>query len=1040
MGGFSEFAVRRWQFTLVVFFGLIAIGWRALSAIPKSEDPSFAIAVFVVVGVMPGASPEDVERLVVDPVESRLGQLDDVKRIRSEIDDGLGITQVEFRDGVDADRKRDDVLREVNALRPTLPQDVVRLDVTQVDNAKVNVMEVALVSDDVRYHTLDAVARDLKKRLEAVAGVGHVEISGLPRQEATVALDLERLVALGVSPAELLDAVHADAQNVPAGAVEVASRRFNVKTSGDYASPRDIEDTVVRTAPEGGAVRVRDVATVTLGDGETDSIARFNGHRAVLVATSMREGSNLLELQPRLVAELDAFGASLPSGVRLERGFDQSHNVVHRLSGFTRDFGLAVLLVLVTLLPLGPRASLVVMVSIPLSLAVGVAILHLLGFSINQLSVVGFVIALGLLVDDSIVVVENIARHIRQGESVQEAAVRATQQITLSVLGCTATLILSFVPILALPGSAGLFIRALPVAVIASVGSSLLVSLTVVPFMASILLRPEPDHGNRFFRALTTGIETLYRPVLTRALRSPRATVVLSFALVAASVALVPRIGFGLFPKAGIPQFVVQIETEDGSSLPQTDRVARFVEGVLTRHPEVRWTSTTVGKGHPQVYYNVTPRDERVTVADVVAELEPMGHDRSEALADVLRSELAGYPGAHIEVHEFANGPPLEAPIAMRLLGDDQAAICEAAARVESVLAAVSGTRDVRNPCSERRNDLRVRIDRDRAAVLGVPVPDVDRAVRLAIGGVVAGSYHEAGSDEVRDIRVIVARSAPSSVGGGARPTLDVLDRVFVPSARQAALPLSQVADVSFEASPTTIRHYDRVRAATVTAEVMSGHNTDVVTREVIARLGQVELPPHVRLVVAGEVESRQESFGGMGLAVIVATFGLLAVLVLEFRTFRSTLIVASVMPLGAIGGLSALWLSGYPLSFTASIGFIALMGIEVKNSILLVDFTNHLRERGVALDVAIAEAGEARFVPVLFTTLTALGGLVPLVLEHSSLYSPLAVVLVGGLVSSTLLARIVTPVVYRLLPPDLQANGSPDVEPAMLAGGASAE
>lgn len=292
-GGLSGFAVRRWQFTLVVFFALIAVGWQALAAIPKAEDPSFPIATFLIVGVLPGASPEDVERLVVDPVESRLGQLDDVKRIRSEIGDGLAIVQLEFREGVDADRKRDDVLRVISILRPTLPEAITRLDVTQFDSARVNVLEVALISNDVsndgRYHALDSVAQNLKKRLEGVTGVGHVEVAGLPRQEVTVSIDLEGLVAMGVAPSELLAAIGADAQNIPAGSVESASRRFNVKTSGDYASVHEIEETAIR-ATRTGSVRVGDVATVTLGDGEADSIARFNGERAVLVAIAMRAG------------------------------------------------------------------------------------------------------------------------------------------------------------------------------------------------------------------------------------------------------------------------------------------------------------------------------------------------------------------------------------------------------------------------------------------------------------------------------------------------------------------------------------------------------------------------------------------------------------------------------------------------------------------------------------------------------------------------------------------------------------------------------
>ena len=1018
----AAFSVRRWQFTLVVFFALIAVGISSLISIPKAEDPSFPLANYGIVAVLPGASPADVERLVVDPIEARVGVLDDVKRIRTEITDSLGVIQIEFREGVDPDRKRDDLLRETAALRPELPAELAQLEVKQFDTARVNVMEVALTGKGVSYHTLDTEARALKKRLEGVTGVRKIELAGLPKQEVTVTLDTDKLVALGINAGEVLNAIGNDAQNIPGGSVDVGARRFNVKTSGDFASIDEVRDVVVRATPR-GAVRVRDVATVELGDAEASQIARFNGERAVLVAASMRAGDNLLTLRPRLEKEVDSFARALPPNIHLQHGFDQSKNVEHRLSGFSRDFSLAIALVLLTLLPLGPRASLVVMVSIPLSIAVGLGLLEAFGYSINQLSIVGFVIALGLLVDDSIVVVENIARHIREGATPKDAAVAATREITVSVVGCTATLILAFVPLLALPGSAGLFIRSMPMAVVLTVGASLFVSMTVVPFLASILLKPEAEHGNRVFQALTKGIEIVYRPVLNVALKFPKLALLVSMALFASSLALIPKIGFGLFPKAGIPQFMVEITTDDGSSLDATDRAARFVESVLARHHEIEHVSTVVGAGHPQIYYNVAPRNDRANAADVFAELHGIAQEHTEAYLERVREELRAYPGARITLREFENGPPLEAPIALRLLGDDQASLIAAAALVEKEVLATSGTRDVRNPGSDRRTDLKVAIDHDKAAVLGVAIPDVDRSVRLSLAGITAATYHEDGSDEARDIRVVLSHPKKSEIGGAPRADLSALDRTWLASSLGGGVPLSQVASLQLEPSPTTIRHHNRQRAITVTAQVAPGANTNSVTQNVIKKLSHVALPSGVRLVVAGEVENREESFSGMGMAILVAIFGVLAVLVLEFRTFRGTIIVASVMPLGALGGLVALFMSGYTISFTASIGFIALMGIEVKNSILLVDFTNQLRRQGMELDAAIQQAGEARFVPVLFTTLTALGGLIPLVMEKSALYSPLAVVLVGGLVSSTLLARVVTPVLYRLLPPDVSED-----------------
>jgi multidrug efflux pump subunit AcrB len=284
------------------------------------------------------------------------------------------------------------------------------------------------------------------------------------------------------------------------------------------------------------------------------------------------------------------------------------------------------------------------------------------------------------------------------------------------------------------------------------------------------------------------------------------------------------------------------------------------------------------------------------------------------------------------------------------------------------------------------------------------------------VGGVPAAKYRQDSAEEAYDVRVTLPHTVAAS-GGTARPGLDLLDKLYVANAH-GAVPLAQLAQLDFEPSPTTLRHYNKERSVTVTANVRDGFNTDRLTKQVLAQLAQTKLPEGVRFMPAGELESRQESFGGLGMAILVAAFGVLASLVLEFRTFKSTLIVASVIPLGVIGGLVALYLSGNTLSFTATIGFVALMGIEVKNSILLVDFTNQLREQGVPLDAAIQRAGEARFVPILLTTLTAIGGLLPLVLEHSSLYSPLALVILGGLISSTLLTRVVTPVLYKLLAP----------------------
>lgn len=1026
----AALAVKRPQLTLVVFAMLVALGIYSFRTIPRSEDPQFPMAVFQVMAVYPGATPTDMEQLVVDPIEDAIAELDDIKYTRTWIFDGVAVTRVEFDAGVDGDEKHQAVLRQIGEVEPDLPADLHSLDVIRYSTTHVSLVQMALTSKTAPYRDLQAEAERLEKRLEALPGVRSASTWAYPEEEVDIALDLGKLSQVGIPVEQVMQAMTSDNTNLPGGSVDLGGRKLNVKASGPYRTIDQVAGTVVG-GDGASVVHLRDVADVSWGYATSDYRGRYNGVPAVYVTVTQKDGQNVFAVADQVKREAAAFAGTLPAGITLERGFDQSKNVSHRLDHLYVDFAIAIVLVLITLVPLGMRASLMVMVSIPLSLSIGLALLHAFGFGLNQLSIVGFVIALGLLVDDSIVVVENITRHLREGRSRREAAIAATSQIAVAVLGCTATLVFAFVPLLFLPGTAGDFIRSLPAAVILTILASLLVSLTIVPFLASVTMAREHDEahgvtpldgvsgsggdrsggerGNLFLRGFKRGIEASYRPLLRWSLAHPKTTVAGGLALLAGSVMLVPSIGFSLFPKAGLPQFMVSVETPDGSAIERTDAAVRHVEEVLAGKPEVDWTMANVGKGNPQVYYNFVPAAERSSVGEVFVQLKSYDPKTTPGWIDRLRRELEDWPGAKIKVREFENGPAIDAPIAVRIQGDDLEVLRGLAARVAEVMEATPGTMYVDNPVAIRRTDLTVRVDRDRAGLHGVPTARIAQMVRLGVAGLEVGTLRDRAGDE-HDLAV--------RLRGVERGKADAFDRLYVPSVNGQQLPLAQVADLALTASPTSIQHHDRQRAVTVTAYVQNGHNTDRVTRAVLAGLDRVDLPPGYRFQAAGEIESRQESFGGLGAAILVAVFMIFAILVLEFRTFRGTIIVASVIPLGVIGGLVLLFLSGNTLSFTAMIGFVALIGIEIKNSILLVDFTNQLRAAGEPLDSAIQQAGEVRFLPIVLTTLTAVGGLLPLALSGSALYSPLALVIIGGLLSSTLLSRLVTPVMYKLLAP----------------------
>jgi multidrug efflux pump subunit AcrB len=1008
-----ELPIRRHQFTLVAFLCLAVLGVYTFQQIPREEDPHIRFSAFFVTAIWPGAEAQDMERLVGKPIEDRIAELDGVHKIETTLVDGVAFVAVEFEASTDPDKKYDEMLREVNALRPTLPAEIASLEIKKISPSQVNILQLALVSESASYAQLEDAARSLKDTLKAVPGVRTAESWAYPARELRIAVDLPRLAQTHTTPGQLLQALQSENANIPAGFIDIGNRSFSLKTSGGYTSLDQVRDTVIGGAA-GRIVRVRDVAEVSWANATLSYIGRYNGKRAVFVTANQKDGYNNPRVQQDIDSALDRYQLTLPRDIRLERGFEQARNISHRLNRLYIDFAIAVALVALTLLPLGLRAAGIVMISLPLSLAFGIAVLYFIGYSLNQISIAGFVVSLGLLVDDSIVVVENIARHLREGATRLQAALSGTQQIFNAILGCTATLIFAFLPLLALPGNAGKFIRVLPSAVVATIVGSLLIALFIIPFLASRLLPPEgTQQHNPLLERVMGLIHRYYRPALHYCLERPRTTVITAIGgSLLLSLGMTQLLGSSLFPKADTPQFLISVELPNGSSFAATDRALRFVEERLAKTPEVSGYFANLGHGNPQIYYNHIVRNDSANYAEVFVQLKAYDTRATPRLYERLRAAFAQYPAAHIYVKEFTNGQPISAPVAVRVVGNDLAILDRLARQVQKVISATPGTRDVSNPLRVPRTNLRLQIDSRKAGLLGVPTAEIDRAVRLTVGGVPAGTFKSPDGEQYP----IMVRSPVAD-----RSDLSALGQVRVASRSGALLPLAQLATPVFERAPTVIQRFNRQRAITINASVQAGLNTARVTKAVVRRLQGMEWPRGYRFILGGEAESSAESFAGIGTAIIVALFGIFAILVLEFGSFKATLIVLTVVPLGIMGGLAMLLLTGNDISFVASIGFVALIGIEIKNSILLVDFTNQLRAQGVALGDAIERAGEIRFLPILLTSLTAIGGLLPLALQNSGMYSPMAWVIIGGLITSTLLARLVTPVMYRLMPPHIE-------------------
>lgn len=1012
----TNYAVKNYQFTLIMFAMVAAVGLATLFTMPRAEDPALHPPSYVVTVIYPGISPKEMEETVVKPLEKKIYQLDNIAKIMTTIKNGLAVFVVDFKYGVDVENKYQELSTEINALKGNeLPKDIYSLKVEKINSSDVNVLQIALVSQNTSAKVVRDYADDLKTRLEKITELKNVEYNGVPEQEIHVDLHFDKLARLNIPISAVIGSMQSEGTDISGGNLNMGTKSFNVKTSGKYKDADDVANTVIYNS-KGQITYLKDVAEISKQNEIEKHYVRLNGIRSVLISAAMKENLNIASVEKKYLPVIEQFEKTLPANIKLIKNFDQGKMVSNRLNKLGEDFAIAILLVLITLLPLGTRASIIVMITIPISLALGLVILNAFGYSLNQLSIVGLVVALGLLVDDSIVVVENIERWLREGYSKNEAVLKGTAQIGEAVLGCTATLIIAFLPLAFLPDKAGEFVRSLPVAIISSVFASMIVALTLVPFLASrILLKPKHDHGNVFLRTLQKFIN-FYGGIMTHALHKPVLTLFIALALSGSAIALFPAVGFKLFPASEKAMFLVNLNMPLQTNLTESDKITKQVEAILKTYPEIKYYTSNVGKGNPQVYYNIRQQKEQSDFAQILVQMDNEARPSEKIeLIEKLRKKLSDFAYAKVEVKDFEQGPPIEAPISIRIFGENMDSIRAISFKVEKILRNNPGTTYVNNELNVYNTDVRVNINRDKARTLGIQTGDIDKTVRLAVAGLEVAQY----IDEKGDSRKIVVSSPIQKFA-----TIDAFHNMFVNTSAGKPVALSQIAEVKFETSPTAINHFNKSRFAKVNAYTKEGVLANNILKEVVPKIEAIKMPQGYYYKLSGEKESEGDSLGGNFITVIImSVFMFVAALILQFKNFKGIIIVLSVIPLGIVGGIVLLFLSGNHMGLVTIIGFIGLSGIEVKNSLLLVDFTNQLRREGMPLEEAIIHAGETRFLPVVLTSLTAIFGLIPIALNPNPNISPLAIVLIGGLISSTLLSRILTPVMYKLIPPRIEVD-----------------
>ena len=1003
-----KFSIENYQFILMLVVLLLFFGGLSFMNMPRLEDPKVEVPIFAVFVVYPGASPTDMEELIVDVIEEELKSLEEVREITTFISEGLTVIRIQSNYGIDVNSKYDEIQAAINTVKPKLPEGIIRLELDRFTPQDVNIAQYALVAENRPYNELAEYGELLEDEIENINGIRGALVSAYPLRQIKIALDFQKIAQLNIPLKQIIGLLQGNNNNLPGGTIDMGEKIFSIKTSGSYETLEEIKNTVINASP-GNVIYLKDIAEVKFDYEDKRHTARHNGEKAIFVSVQQKKGENLLKLNDALTPVTEKFAQSLPADIAFETAFLQAPGVKTRIDDFFNNLLQGVALVgVVVLLFLGFRSSIVVMTVIPTSIIIAIGALDLSGYALQQISIASLVIALGLLVDNGIVVIENINRFLQQGYSRKEAAYKGTAEVGYAIISSTVTTVLAFFPLTQLGGPTGAFLMSMPLTVVFSLVASLFLALTLSPLLASMFLKKPKENKQPSFitRLLNIIIEKGYRRVLTFSLKYPLLIVVLAFGSLAGSVALFPNVGISFFPNGEKDLVLIDIQTPEGSNLDRTDEAVRWVEDLLKDNDYVENYTANVGKGNPQIYYNRSQRSFRPNYGEVMVDLKYYERERFGAFLDSLRLSFATYTGAEITVSEFKQGPPSEAPLAMKISGKNIDTLQRLSKDIQKIITDTKGTLNITNPLGQSKTDIKVRINKDKAGMLGLQLMDIDLTIRASLTGITVTNVSLSDGNKYD----MVLRMPFDD-----RPTIDDFNKIYITNALGGQVPLRQVADLEFVASPSRIDHFNMKRTVTITAEVTNPDETRDITLEVIDKINnEINFPSGYSYFASGEFADQQESFGNLGQVLMIALIGIFAVLVLQFKSFTQPFVVFTAIPLAFTGSIVALYMTGWSFSFLAFVGFTSLVGIVVNNSIILVDYTNQLRAKGLSLRDAIQQSAETRFTPILLTSLTTIGGLLPLTLTNSTLWSPLGWTIIGGMVSSTVLTLLIVPIMLK--------------------------
>ncbi|OEH92586.1 efflux RND transporter permease subunit [Bacillus solimangrovi] len=991
----------------VTFFVIVLVilaGMISYRAIPKQEIPDVTSPAALISTIYPGASSSEIEQLVTTPIEDELSDIDGILKLESTSVSNLSIVIVEFDVDVDTGEVFDDVRTKVDAVKSDLPDGAMEPEIDTELTETPGVI-LAFTGENYEQAQLEEYAEVYKRELRLVDGIRKIDVEGSEEKRIVVEVDHTKLASYQLSLDDILTLLSGQNINISSGSIGEGSSKINVKTEGLFESLDEIENMIVDVSQETGAViRIRDLADVKFERSDRDLRIRHNGEESVLLALYFEKSQNSVAIGEDLKKKLDMLNHNVPSDLHVDEVVFQPDDVDKSISDFIINLVIGVILVIiVALIGMGWRSAIVISTALPLAIFTTFGVMYVMGVKLEQISIAGLIIALGMLVDNSIVVSDSIRKRLDDGEARLKACVEGTKDVAVPMFASLLTVLTAFTPLLIIPGASGEFLNSLPKVVMVSLIASYLTALFVIPMLSYVALpsaeQSKPQRKTKLFHFFVNA----HAYVSKRKVLAPILTIVLFAAMVFTQSLL----GLSFFPKADKDMLYIDINTLESNDIEITESVIETVEDILSEEPEVKSYTSAVGGGLPRFFVTVFRGGESADAAQVKLDIDLEQSERFESkpqLVDYLQERIdKSLVGVEAVVKEIEQGPPGGAPIQIRVLGEDIQEIKNIAKVVSGKLVELPGAVNVLDDSADLEYQYYIDVDTNLATQVGLSKYDIQKQIALALNGLTSSTYRTK-SDEYD----LVVKSNINSI--------EELESLAIKSSVTGVkVPLKQVANVQLRPELSVIYKYDRQYVVEVSGYAKDGYSAVEIQDQLESEMSGIDTG-NVMLDFAGEKQDIENNFGAAASFAIIAVAVMFIIMFVQFKSFVQPLIIFVSIPLAMFGSFLGLLIFGLPLSFTVVLGVISLSGIVINNALILTDFMNREIENGKSIHEATANSVKSRVRPILIGATTTVFGLLPLAVSGNGLFSPMAVALMFGIMLSTALTLVLIPVLNEIV------------------------